>query len=267
MPARAIRSARARSAAVSVSPSAYARDSSAWTSVPSAELEPPSSRATVTGVDDAAPTSVRPRKQPFAPCRQAARVAKSCSTRRTGAGAALQRTGSCPGGRIERKTCDATGPVQRTSGRSWPRRRQAAGSRAGSGRGTLSREPAARWHRARHRVQAIPRPGHGHVEQPLALFRLARFGVSIRLALVVADAHHRLLPSSSSPLRRRTRMGSRPPPLPRPMLTMNTTGNSRPLAAWTVIRLTASTASIMAFDSSPPATSCEKCSTSRSSVA
>ena len=48
---------------------------------------------------------------------------------------------------------------------------------------------------------------------------------------------------------------------------MNTTGNSSPFAAWTVIRFTASTASMIAFDSSPPETSCEKCSTSRSMVA
>ena len=63
-----------------------------------------------------------------------------------------------------------------------------------------------------------------------------------------------------------TRMAPRRPPVPLLRFTTNTTGNSRPFAAWIVIRLTASPASMTAFDSSP-AVSRSRCSASRDIVA
>ena len=105
-------------------------------------------------------------------------------------------------------------------------------------------------------IQPIARARQRHVQQALAFFRFARLEIAIGIALVLADRHRRLH------VRRRGQTAPAPheshratPPLPRCMLTTNTTGNSSPLAACVVIRLTASMASTIAFDSSPPATS------------
>ena len=62
-------------------------------------------------------------------------------------------------------------------------------------------------------------------------------------------------PTPRRPTSADTRIGARWLPVPRFMFTRNTIGNSRPLAACTVIRLTESWASMAAFDSSPSASS------------
>ena len=100
------------------------------------------------------------------------------------------------------------------------------------------------------KVEPIPRPREGYVYETLRLLAL-----SSSQPIVQSQAgSRRRQPMRPARDRRGTSVGLPRFPVPLARLTTKTTGNSRPFEACTVIRLTASSASIVAFDSSrrPP---------------
>ena len=85
-------------------------------------------------------------------------------------------------------------------------------------------------------IQSVARAGRGHIQEAFRLFQSRRrssSSTSVRYGQMATDGR----PSPPSTI---TRTGDGCIPVPRPKSTRNTIGNSSPLAAWTVIRLTAS---------------------------
>ena len=112
--------------------------------------------------------------------------------------------------------CGAVGPVHITSSRPLEVA-SAASSDGGSSppERSLHRRELARLGQRGAQIQAIARAGQRDIQQPLGLLALARDGVLVGLALVLADRHQRFaLLLAARGTHRHRESGSRPPPLP-----------------------------------------------------